>query len=170
MRISAVARETGVSQRLLRYYEEQGLLRPVRLANGYREYTESDVTTVRHIRSLLTAGLTTDVIAQLLHCVHDDGDRLVPSACPGMIGHLERERARTTEAITRLQVSQQALDVLLTAALRQPAVLDGLERQAPAASPRTSPPAGDHPASGSPSTARQPGRSIEYRRAQNGGR
>ncbi|MER5324567.1 MerR family transcriptional regulator [Streptosporangium roseum] len=129
MQISAIARKTGVSQRLLRYYEEQGLLRPVRLANGYREYTESDVTAVRHIRALLTAGLTTDVIAQLLHCVHDDGERLVPSPCPGMIGHLEREHARTTEAIAQLQASQQALDVLLAAALRQPDVRGGLERR-----------------------------------------
>ncbi|GAA5178872.1 hypothetical protein GCM10023322_07070 [Rugosimonospora acidiphila] len=57
MRIGTLARETGVSERLLRYYEEQGLLRPVRLANGYREYDESDVTTVSHIRALLAAGL-----------------------------------------------------------------------------------------------------------------
>jgi DNA-binding transcriptional MerR regulator len=77
-----------VNRRLLRYYEEQGLLGPVRLANGYREYTESDVAAVRHIRSLLAAGLPTMVIARLLHCVHDEGGRMVPSACPDMITNL----------------------------------------------------------------------------------
>lgn len=51
MRIGALERATGVNRRLLRYYEEQGLLRPTRLANGYREYSESDVTSVRHIRA-----------------------------------------------------------------------------------------------------------------------
>jgi hypothetical protein len=63
MRIGALSRQTGVSRRLLRYYEEQGLLRPVRLANGYREYSETDVAAVQHIRALLAAGLPTAVIA-----------------------------------------------------------------------------------------------------------
>src|SRR5687767_15453212 len=97
MRIGALARETGVSERLLRYYEEQGLLRPARLANGYREYAESDIAAVSHIRSLLAAGLPTTVIAHVLPCVHDDGGRLTPSACPGMVQHLKRERARIAE-------------------------------------------------------------------------
>ena len=120
MQIGALARKTGVSRRLLRYYEEQGLLRPLRLANGYREYSESDVAAVRHIRALLAAGLPTTVIARLLHCVHDDGERLIPSTCPGMVANLQRERRRITEAITQLRSSQQVLDMLLTAALRHP--------------------------------------------------
>ncbi|MER5275169.1 MerR family transcriptional regulator [Streptomyces sp. NPDC002809] len=119
MRIGALADTTGVSPRLLRYYEEQGLLQPVRLSNGYREYSDSDVAAVRHIRTLLAAGLPTTVIAQLLHCVHDEDERLIPSACPGMITHLQRESRRATEAIAQLQSSQQALDTLLNAALRQ---------------------------------------------------
>ncbi|MEO3830150.1 MerR family transcriptional regulator [Actinomadura sp. B10D3] len=118
MRIGALARTTGVSRRLLRYYEDQGLLRPLRLPNGYREYSEADVAAVRHIRVLLAAGLPTAVIARLLHCVQDDGERLVPSSCPGMVADLRRERRRIAEAITRLQSSQGALDTLLTAALQ----------------------------------------------------
>ncbi|GGV29998.1 MerR family transcriptional regulator [Actinomadura cremea] len=120
MRIGALALRTGVSRRLLRYYEEQGLIQPQRSANGYREYSESDVAAVRHIRALLAAGLPTTVIARLLHCVHDDGERLVPSACPGMVANLRREYHRITEAITQLQSSQQVLDTMLTAALQQP--------------------------------------------------
>jgi DNA-binding transcriptional MerR regulator len=34
MRIGELSRRTGVSQRSLRYYEEQGLLMPARLASG----------------------------------------------------------------------------------------------------------------------------------------
>jgi DNA-binding transcriptional MerR regulator len=120
MRIGALAHTTGVSRRLLRYYEEQGLLRPLRLTNRYREYSETDVAAVRHIRALLAAGLPTTVIARLLHCVHDDGERFIPSTCPEMVTNLQRERRRITEAITQLQTSQQVLDTMLTAALRQP--------------------------------------------------
>lgn len=120
MRIDVLARKTGVSERLLRYYEEQELLRPTRLPNGYREYAEADIAAVGHIRALLAAGLPTTVIAQVLHCVHNDGEQLVPSTCPGMITHLRREHARVDETITKLQISRQALDTMLTAALRQP--------------------------------------------------
>ncbi|MFD0685686.1 MerR family transcriptional regulator [Actinomadura fibrosa] len=120
MRIGELAAVTGVSRRLLRYYEEQGLLRPVRSGNGYREYAESDVAAVRHIRALLEAGLPTAVIAPLLGCFHDEGERMVPSPCPDMVTRLRRERARVTEAITRLRSSQETLDALLAAAQGDP--------------------------------------------------
>ncbi|MFB4274712.1 MerR family transcriptional regulator [Nonomuraea sp. MTCD27] len=119
MRIGDLAHETGVSRRLLRYYEEQGLLRPRRLPNGYREYDDADVAAVRHIRTMLAAGLPTAVIARLLHCVHDDGERMVPAACPGMVSNLRRERRRIAETIEQLQVSQQALDTMLATVLEQ---------------------------------------------------
>jgi DNA-binding transcriptional MerR regulator len=115
MRIGALARRTGVSERLLRYYEEQGLLRPARRSNGYRDYSDADVAAVGHIRALLAAGLPTAVIAQVLDCVHDVGGRLVPEACPGMVDHLTRERARITDTIAHLGAAQRALDGLLAA-------------------------------------------------------
>jgi DNA-binding transcriptional MerR regulator len=118
MRIGDLAHETGVNRRLLRYYEEQGLLRPVRLVNGYREYTEADIAAVRHIRAMLAAGLPTAVIARVLHCVHGDDELLVPSGCPTFIEDLRRERVRITETIAQLQSSQGMLDAILDAALR----------------------------------------------------
>ncbi|MDP9841118.1 MerR family transcriptional regulator [Streptosporangium lutulentum] len=121
MRIGDLAHETGVHRRLLRYYEEQGLLRPVRLVNGYREYTEADIATVRHIRAMLAAGLPTAVIARVLHCVHDDDELMVPSGCPTFIDDLRRERVRIIETIVQLQSSQGMLDAILDAALQQAA-------------------------------------------------
>jgi DNA-binding transcriptional MerR regulator len=118
MQIGALADRTGVSRRLLRYYEEQGLLQPLRLSNGYREYAESDVAAVRHIRLLLAVGLPTVVIARLVHCLHDDGDRIRPSGCPEMIASLQRQRRRVAETITELRSSEQALDGLLADVLR----------------------------------------------------
>jgi DNA-binding transcriptional MerR regulator len=117
MRIGELAARSGVSRRLLRYYEEQGLLRPVRNPNGYRVYAEDDVTAVGHIRVLLAAGLPTAKIAQVLDCVHDDGDRVVPTACPTVIDHLRTERRRIAKSISQLQASQHLIDRLLTAAL-----------------------------------------------------
>lgn len=41
MRISELARRTGVSPHALRHYEAVGLLKPARTASGYRDYPES---------------------------------------------------------------------------------------------------------------------------------
>ncbi|MFD0899586.1 MerR family transcriptional regulator [Actinomadura sediminis] len=110
MRIGDLAAATGVSRRLLRYYEEQGLLRPRRLPNGYREYSALDVTAVRHIRRLLAAGLPTAVIVRFLHCVRDD---MPVASCPEMVTDLRRERERIAGEITRLETSRHLLDALL---------------------------------------------------------
>ncbi|WP_032761332.1 MerR family transcriptional regulator, partial [Streptomyces alboviridis] len=89
MRIGELSRRTGVHERLLRYYEEQNLLRPQRRPSGYREYSEADVDTVRRIRSLLAAGLNTATIATILPCLRDDGERLVPT-CSDLLADLTR--------------------------------------------------------------------------------
>ncbi|MGW4890307.1 MerR family transcriptional regulator [Streptomyces murinus] len=114
MRIGEMVRRTGVSERLLRYYEEQGLLRPERLPSGYRVYAEQDVETVRRIRALLAAGLTTDTIAKVLPCVREEGERLVP-VCADLVAGLRGERERISRAIDDLQASRALLDIVIEA-------------------------------------------------------
>ncbi|MDI2131100.1 MerR family transcriptional regulator [Yinghuangia seranimata] len=115
MRIGELSRRTGVHERLLRYYEEQHLLRPERRPSGYREYREADVDTVRRVRSLLGAGLNTATIATILPCLRDEADRLVPT-CSDLLADLLKERERITKAITDLQISRSALDTVIAAA------------------------------------------------------
>ncbi|WP_019925880.1 MerR family transcriptional regulator [Nocardia sp. BMG111209] len=129
MRIGELSRRTGVPERLLRYYEQQGLLRPLRRPSGYREYGEGDVTTVRRIRSLLAAGLNTATIATVLPCLREDEQRLVPN-CSSLVADLNRERDRITAAITELQTSRAILDTVIAAAPEEFAaqgVPDGIE-------------------------------------------
>ena len=57
MKIGDLARCTGVSVRMLRFYESQGLLTPARNAAGYRLYDEKDAAQVAKIRLLQKAGL-----------------------------------------------------------------------------------------------------------------
>ncbi|MFD9407214.1 MerR family transcriptional regulator [Streptomyces sp. NPDC059989] len=73
MKIGELAVETGTSVRLLRYYEEQGLLESYRLDSGHRRYDDSAPTVVRRIRALLDAGLPTRVIHDLQPCIRPDG-------------------------------------------------------------------------------------------------
>lgn len=66
MKIGEVADRTGVSTRLVRYYEQQELLTSTRGANGYREYDEADIERVQRIASLVQSGLTTKLVKELL--------------------------------------------------------------------------------------------------------
>lgn len=112
MRIGELSRRTGVSQRSLRYYEDQGLLSPARLSSGYRDYDQRAVTTVRRIRILLSAGLGTSVIAEILPCVTDD-TVVLSGRCPELVDGLARERARITAAIADLAAARDILDSLI---------------------------------------------------------
>ncbi|MEO2217061.1 MerR family transcriptional regulator [Chromobacterium vaccinii] len=69
MRIGELSRRSGVSVRMLRYYEEQGVLQPYRTASGYREYSLEAEDALRGIALLRAAGLTLDVVRQLLPCL-----------------------------------------------------------------------------------------------------
>ncbi|MGD8191346.1 MerR family transcriptional regulator [Brevibacillus ginsengisoli] len=69
MKIGELSKLTGVSIRSLRYYEQQGLITPIRLENGYREYHNLAVEQVNTITFYLGLGLSTEQIAGFLHCV-----------------------------------------------------------------------------------------------------
>lgn len=115
MKIGELARRTGVSQRLLRYYEQQELLSPQRQASGYREYNEDDVITVQHIRSLLAAGLSTVTISEVLPCLAYQGSRLSVD-CPELLIDLLRERARINASISELESARGVLDEVIATA------------------------------------------------------
>ncbi|CAL9625270.1 hypothetical protein SUDANB58_05929 (plasmid) [Streptomyces sp. enrichment culture] len=114
MFIGELSRRTGVSTRSLRYYEQQGLLRPRRRASGYREFDESDVATVRRVRILLAAGLNTDLIREVLPCMTDKGTILAP-ACEEMAQDLKDERERLGRSIEHLQAAHAMLDSIIHA-------------------------------------------------------
>lgn len=68
MKISELAKQSGISPRMLRYYEQEQLLAPARSLNGYREYQQSDIERVKIITQLNNAGLTLKLIKQILPC------------------------------------------------------------------------------------------------------
>lgn len=117
MRIGELARRTGISERALRYYEEQGLLRPERRPSGYRVYRDADVAAVRRIRVLLAAGLSTAHIVQVLPCMVDDEGLLTPS-CPELVDALVEHRERIGEAIAELEATRANLDAIIASERR----------------------------------------------------
>ncbi|MEU0648356.1 MULTISPECIES: MerR family transcriptional regulator [Streptomyces phaeochromogenes group] len=116
MRIKELSERVGVSTRLLRYYEEQGLITPRREENGYRRYDEAAVERVKQIRGLLGAGLTTEIIREVLPC-------LGAAACsqyddPEFVRRIAAERDRLQERATVLMQNIKALDDYLSAVSR----------------------------------------------------
>jgi DNA-binding transcriptional MerR regulator len=115
LRIGQLAERTGVSTRLLRYYEDQDLLTPERTANGYRDYSERLVDRVVQIRGLLGAGLTTRIIRQILPCLDDPCTIHVTDATPELIDALERQREQMDTRIRCLAKNRDAISAYLDA-------------------------------------------------------
>lgn len=107
MQIGTLSKRTGVSVRMLRYYEQEGLLRPPRKASGYRDYGPAEEETVRRIRMLSESGLKLDLIRRFLPCVVTDRPDFDP--CPELVAALRHEVETLDRRIATLEQSRRIL-------------------------------------------------------------
>lgn len=113
MRIGELAAATGSTPRLLRYYEEQGLLRPNRGPNGYREYGEHLVAKVQRIRELIGVGMPISLIHEILPCFEDDDTIYQVTPSPEVVERLLVHRGRLDAKLECLRSSRDAISVYL---------------------------------------------------------
>ncbi len=72
MNIGQAAAASGVSAKMIRNYEEGGLLPAAkRTDSGYRQYGAADVETLRFIRHARDLGFTLQTVGQLVSLWHD---------------------------------------------------------------------------------------------------
>jgi DNA-binding transcriptional MerR regulator len=106
MRIGELSRRLGVTDSLIRRYEDLGLLPPRNRVNGsrQREYDRADVERLILIRSALRFGISMNVLVSVIRFL-DGGD---PPEAQSV--DLARQALRTTE--TRLRQVLGLRDVL----------------------------------------------------------
>lgn len=95
MRIGVVARRAGVTTKTVRYYESLGLVAPVRLGNGYRDFSEHDLRVVREVRELNRLGIAVRRTAPFLECLAAGQDHV--DDCPASLATYRDAIAELTE-------------------------------------------------------------------------
>ena len=109
VRIGELSERSGVPTRMLRYYEEQGLLTPGRSENGYRYYEAPHLERVEKIRGLIEAGIPTRIISDILPCLDRQREIVVVDPDPGLREVLLRERDRMAKQINLLTQNRDSI-------------------------------------------------------------
>jgi DNA-binding transcriptional MerR regulator len=117
MLIGELAERAGTSTRTLRYYEEHGLVRADRDANGYRRYDDSELRVVHEIRALLAVGFALDDIRPFVACLRAGNE--TGHVCPDSVVVLRRKLAEVDGYIDQLTAVRSQLQAQLTHAIEQ---------------------------------------------------
>jgi len=111
MNLAKVAKLTQISPRMLRYYEDLGLVQPRRTANNYRDYSQKNIEDIYKIKILNDAGMNLKDIHVLLPCFELEDHRF--SLCSVVQAKLEQELEQVSEQLTKLQRSHHLLKSFL---------------------------------------------------------
>ncbi|MBP7001082.1 MerR family DNA-binding protein [Amaricoccus sp.] len=132
MNIGDVAERSGLPPKTIRYYEEIGLVRPRRGANGYRAFAEADVDRLAFLGRARSLGFSIEECRALM-ALNEDADRASADVKQLVEAHL----AQIDRKIAELAAMRAALAPLVSRchgdARADCAILDGLSRPAPRA-------------------------------------
>ncbi len=88
MNIGDVSARTGLPTKTIRYYEDIGLVRPLRDANGYRRFREADMHKLGFVGRARALGFSIEECRDLL-ALYEDEERASADVRQIAIGHLE---------------------------------------------------------------------------------
>jgi Cu(I)-responsive transcriptional regulator len=103
MNISEAAQRSGVSAKMIRYYESVALMKPAaRRNNGYRDYGDTEVSVLQFIRRTRDLGFSLEEVSALLALWRDRKrpSREVKRLAQAHIADLER-RMKEMRAVLR---------------------------------------------------------------------
>lgn len=105
---------TGASRKTLLGYEELGLVTPARAENGYRLYSEHQISVIRQIRRLNDIGIPLRDMRPFVDCLNSGSEQA--DACPSTLGEYRRAIERIDRTINTLTAQRTALTENLTSA------------------------------------------------------
>ncbi len=107
--IGNVARRVGIRTSAIRYYERQGMLQPtIRVANGYRAYSEDAVKLLLFVKRAQSLGITLKEIKPLLSLASQG-----QQPCSHVKEVARRHLNEVDEKIRELQLLRDELQTLL---------------------------------------------------------
>lgn len=108
MNIGQAAKKSGISSKMIRYYEQIGLIpKAIRTGSGYRDYTDADVACFRFIRHSRALGFSIEQISTLL-VLWNNRERASADVKSIAISHIEELNRKIAE----LQQMTQTLEHL----------------------------------------------------------
>lgn len=99
MNVGQAARASGLPAKTIRYYDEIGLIRPTRAANGYRDYAGDDIHRLAFLRRARGLGFSVEECRQLL-ALYEDKSRAsadVKGIAEAKLSEIDRKIRELTE-------------------------------------------------------------------------
>ncbi len=103
--VGELSRATGLSVRVLRHWEQQGLVSPVRAASGHRRYRQADITRLYRALALRRGGLSLRQIATLLTEEDPDPSVMLRAQLAELDDDLRRRQALRNRLASALAIS-----------------------------------------------------------------
>lgn len=108
MRIGILAREAGVTEATIRFYERSGLLpEPARTPSGYRDYDKHALDLLRFIRAGQAVGITLAELREVI-AFRQRGE----TPCAHVVELINRHATRIDDQIRQMRAVQRDLRTL----------------------------------------------------------
>ena len=108
MKIGEIAKETGITVRAIRYYEELNLIESVRLYNNYRDYNKEALFKVRFISRARKIGFSINECSSLIKLFNNNNRK-----SSEVIKIAKIKRDKINDKIKELQDLQTSLEWLI---------------------------------------------------------
>lgn len=108
--IAEAARLVGLSTHTLRYYEQEGLVRPARNASGYREYSAFDLRRLVFLTRMRLSGMTMTDLKRYILLV-EQGPSTIPERRRIMLTQRDRIAQKIRELGLALETTEYKIHV-----------------------------------------------------------